>query len=268
MRTRLRLVLVLLGLTVAIAASPVAMGACDRAFRRGDANQDELVDISDAIAILTHLFVGEFTPACLKSVDVDDSGVLDVTDPIALLGFAFLGTAPPPKPGPSHCGPDPTPDALSCLAYAPCPPLPCDSNDCCEEGFYCAREPGECDGDTAGTCRERPLGCPRNFDPVCGCDGRTYPNECTASSAGVNVRHRDECGPGECTDNADCDRGFYCSKVEVECDGPGTCKERHLFCILVFDPVCGCDGKTYGNSCQAAGAGVSVLHKGECDAPR
>ncbi|WP_371400269.1 hypothetical protein [Priestia megaterium] len=34
----------------------------------------------------------------------------------------------------------------------------------------------------------------------------------------------------------------------------------------MYQPVCGCDGKTYGNACQAAGAGVSVASAGACKA--
>ena len=87
-------------------------------FRRGDANGDGNVDISDPIRVLKTLFRdGEPVP-CDKAVDVNDDGRIDITDAIRALRHLF-GTLTLPAPG-RECGVDPTPDRLGCERAAGC----------------------------------------------------------------------------------------------------------------------------------------------------
>ena len=73
--------------------------------------------------------------------------------------------------------------------------------------------------------------------------------------------------PGGCATNADCEAGRYChldQGCKVSGAKRGQCKPRPQGCDLLHDPVCGCDGKTHGNTCAAHAAGTNVLYKGAC----
>jgi hypothetical protein len=53
-----------------------------------------------------------------------------------------------------------------------------------------------CDGPgcgPAGGCARKEGGCSGVLEPVCGCDGMTYVNECTASEEGVRIASTGEC---------------------------------------------------------------------------
>ncbi len=107
---------VLLGVLLCI-ASPSLHGQ-ETLFVRGDANRTNSVEIGDALAILRHLFVADFTVGCEAAADADDSGGVNIADAMFLLEFLFQDGPPIPAPSP-RCGPDPTPDGLSCDA-SPC----------------------------------------------------------------------------------------------------------------------------------------------------
>lgn len=48
---------------------------------------------------------------------------------------------------------------------------------------------------------------------------------------------------------------------DIPCQGE---KDPTKACLMVENPICGCDGKTYVNACFASKNGVSKYKEGEC----
>jgi len=154
----------------------------------------------------------------------------------------------------------------------------------CGDGQFCNFEPDvDCGGtDRGGLCEDRPEICTAIFAPVCGCNDRTYSSACSAHAAGVSVQRDGACEPGPepqpegatCGGIAalTCEDGQFCNLEEsaggLGCEGiadsSGVCQNTPMFCTRQYQPVCGCDRKSYGNDCEAHSEGVSILHEGAC----
>lgn len=110
---------------------------------------------------------------------------------------------------------------------------------------------GDCDGVIVNDCIDENLInpnaiCPEIYAPVCGCDGITYENICRAEAAGVTSYFEGDCfnNGGSCIDS---------SLIDLS-----------LGCPMYYAPVCGCNGITYGNECDARINGVTNFYYGEC----
>ncbi|XP_009866972.1 PREDICTED: double-headed protease inhibitor, submandibular gland-like [Apaloderma vittatum] len=102
------------------------------------------------------------------------------------------------------------------------------------------------------------LACPRNYEPVCGTDGVTYPNECSLCRELLRNRARaiDKKHDGRC--------------VKLDCTGYLRSRNGQLTpCTMEYMPICGTNGVTYANKCKfcsavANGLEVNLRHLGEC----
>lgn len=166
-----------------------------------------------------------------------------------------------------------------------------------------------------GQCVAIPDYCPTLYAPVCGCDGKTYPNDCVRKIAAVSKRREGacnltlvngvcgnaintclagifedlpdngtysvwrclglnggtnaSCSLSGCKSNNDCAAEQFC-EFPVCSDDPtfaaqvGQCIDIPQICPTLYEPVCGCDSKTYQNDCVRKMSSVSMRHDGPC----
>jgi len=192
------------------------------------------------------------------------------------------------------CGCDQLTYGNACLAAAASVSIakqgPCDdvtnATECstsaeCEKSQYCAFPVGDCGDSGSGHCTPIPekISCPDVDETaaaaVCGCDQKTYGNDCLAAAASTSLSKQGACedldNGTECNISADCGKSQFCEFELGVCSGSdnivGKCQQIPAASTcndLPEVPVCGCDGFDYINECSAHTKKVNVEKAGPC----
>jgi len=146
----------------------------------------------------------------------------------------------------------------------------CRTNGDCLAGEYCHLDSGCITGVRMGACRPRPQACTEELSPVCGCDGKSHDNLCSAHAVGVNVAHAGPC-------DSSC-QGVTCNLINDCCTCmatafdvrvppcPAKCKQPACDGLGIQNPVTYCLGGQclLANTLKACSSDVDCYLVDDC----
>jgi hypothetical protein len=84
--------------------------------------------------------------------------------------------------------------AFASTGRAAGPDEACNAATACNPPLLCENPQGQCGAaDAKGTCLKVPAFCQKISRPVCGCNGKTYPNDCERQRARAQLDHAGAC---------------------------------------------------------------------------